>query len=73
MNIQWFPGHMMKTQRAMMEDIKLIDIVIEIVDARLPMSSRNPQIDEIVGNKPRLMLLNKADIADESVTKRWEK
>ena len=73
MNIQWFPGHMMKTQRAMMEDIKLIDIVIEIVDARLPMSSRNPQIDEIVGNKPRLMLLNKSDIADESITKRWEK
>jgi len=73
MNIQWFPGHMMKTQRAMMEDIKLIDIVIEIVDARLPLSSRNPQIDEIVGNKPRLLLLNKADIADASVTSRWEK
>ena len=73
MNIQWFPGHMMKTQRAMMEDIKLIDIVIEIVDARLPLSSRNPQIDEIVGNKPRLLLLNKADIADPAVTSKWEK
>ena len=72
MNIQWFPGHMMKTQRAMMEDIKLIDIVIEIVDARLPLSSRNPQIDEIVGQKPRLLLLNKADIADMAVTSKWE-
>ncbi len=73
MNIQWFPGHMMKTQRAMIEDIKLIDIVIEIVDARLPLSSRNPQIDEIVGSKPRLLLLNKADIADPAITSKWEK
>ncbi len=72
MNIQWFPGHMMKTMRAMTEDIKLIDIVIEIVDARLPMSSRNPQIDEIVGDKPRLLLLNKADIADKDITAKWQ-
>ncbi len=73
MNIQWFPGHMMKTQRMMEENIKLIDIVIEIVDARLPLSSRNPKIDEIVGSKPRLLLLNKCDIADSSITARWEK
>lgn len=64
---------MMKTQRMMEENIKLIDIVIEIVDARLPLSSRNPKIDEIVGNKPRLLLLNKSDIADSGITARWEK
>lgn len=73
MNIQWFPGHMMKTQRMMQDNIKLIDIVIEIVDARLPLSSRNPKIDEIVGDKPRLLLLNKADIADAAITAQWEK
>ena len=73
MNIQWFPGHMTKTQRMMEENIKLIDIVIEIVDARLPLSSRNPKIDDIVGNKPRLLLLNKCDIADSAITSAWEK
>lgn len=73
MNIQWFPGHMMKTQRMMQDNIKLIDIVIEIVDARLPLSSRNPKIDEIVGDKPRLLLLNKADIADAAITAQWER
>ncbi|MBQ7901356.1 MAG: ribosome biogenesis GTPase YlqF [Clostridia bacterium] len=73
MNIQWFPGHMMKTQRMMEESIKLIDIVIEIVDARLPLSSRNPKIDEIVGSKPRLLLLNKSDIADSGITAMWER
>lgn len=73
MNIQWFPGHMMKTQRMMQENIKLIDIVLELVDARLPLSSRNPKIDEIVGDKPRLILLNKSDIADSYVTSEWEK
>ena len=72
MNIQWFPGHMMKTQRMMQENIRLIDIVLELVDARLPLSSRNPKIDEIVGDKPRLILLNKADIADSIVTGEWE-
>ncbi len=72
MNIQWFPGHMMKTQRMMKENIRLIDIVLELVDARLPLSSRNPKIDEIVGDKPRLILLNKADIADSIVTGEWE-
>ena len=64
---------MMKTQRMMQDNIKLIDIVIEIVDARLPLSSRNPKIDEIVGDKPRLLLLNKADIADAEITAQWEK
>ncbi len=73
MNVQWFPGHMTKTRRMMEEDIKLIDLVIEIVDARLPLSSRNPSIDEIVGSKPRLLLLNKSDIADNQITKEWEK
>ena len=72
MNIQWFPGHMTKTRRMMEEDIKLIDLVIEIVDARLPLSSRNPSIDDIVGSKPRLLLLNKSDIADSSITSMWE-
>lgn len=73
MNIQWFPGHMMKTKRMMLENIKLIDLVIEILDARLPLSSRNPVIDEIVGGKPRLTILNKCDIADEKTTLLWEK
>ena len=73
MNIQWYPGHMTKAKRMMQENMKLIDLIIEIVDARLPVSSRNPEIDDIVGNKPRLMLLNKADIADSSLNKEWEK
>ncbi len=72
MNVQWFPGHMTKTRRMMEEDIKLIDLVIEVVDARLPVSSRNPSIDEIVGDKPRLLLLNKSDIADSNITSKWE-
>lgn len=73
MNLQWFPGHMTKTRRMIEENLKLIDIVVELVDARIPMSSRNPQIDEIVGNKPRLLLLNKSDIADANLNKSWEK
>ena len=72
MNIQWYPGHMTKAKRMMQENMKIIDLIIEIVDARLPISSRNPQIDELVGTKPRLMLLNKADIADFSLNKEWE-
>ena len=72
MNIQWYPGHMTKAKRMMQENMRLIDLVIEIVDARLPVSSRNPQIDELVGTKPRLMLLNKADIADAKLNKEWE-
>lgn len=73
MNIQWFPGHMTKAIRMMEDNLKLIDLVIELVDARLPLSSRNPKVDEIIGDKPHLLLLNKADIADPMATKEWEK
>lgn len=73
MNIQWYPGHMTKAKRMMQENLKIIDLIIEIVDARLPLSSRNPEIDTLVGNKPRLMLLNKADIADSKLNEAWEK
>ena len=72
MNLQWFPGHMTKTRRMIEENLKLIDIVIELVDARIPLSSQNPQIDEIVSNKPRLLLLNKSDISDDVMNKKWE-
>ncbi|MBE5921771.1 MAG: ribosome biogenesis GTPase YlqF [Lachnospiraceae bacterium] len=72
MNIQWYPGHMTKAKRMMQEDIKLIDLVIEILDARLPKSSRNPDIDELGKNKARLIVLNKADLADEAVTEEWK-
>ncbi|MED4532535.1 ribosome biogenesis GTPase YlqF [Metabacillus fastidiosus] len=71
MAIQWFPGHMAKARRQVTEKLKFIDIVFELVDARLPMSSRNPMIDEIVSVKPRIVLLNKADMADEKVTNEW--
>lgn len=71
MNIQWYPGHMTKAKRAMQEDIKLIDVVVELVDARVPLSSRNPDIDELGKNKYRVILLNKADIADPLVSKKW--
>lgn len=70
-NIQWYPGHMTKARRMMEEDIKLIDLVIELVDARVPISSRNPDIDKIGRNKARLILLNKCDLADEKITKEW--
>ncbi|MBD8068318.1 ribosome biogenesis GTPase YlqF [Bacillus sp. PS06] len=73
MTIQWFPGHMAKARRQVTEKLKLIDIVIELVDARIPASSRNPMIDEIITNKPRLLLLNKADLADSNLTKEWIK
>lgn len=71
-NIQWYPGHMTKAKRMMQEDIKLIDIVIELIDARIPLSSKNPDIDELAKNKFRLILLNKSDLADGDVTKKWE-
>lgn len=70
--IQWFPGHMTKAIRMMEDNLKLIDIVVELVDARLPISSRNPKVDELVGKKPHLIVLNKSDIADQNVTKLWE-
>lgn len=71
MNLQWFPGHMTKTRRMIEDNIKLIDVVVELVDARIPMSSRNPEIDAIVKDKPRLIVLNKADISDEELNKEW--
>ncbi|OLO40874.1 ribosome biogenesis GTPase YlqF [Alkalihalophilus pseudofirmus] len=73
MTIQWFPGHMAKARREVTEKLKLIDVVIELLDARVPMSSRNPMIDEIVAHKPRLVLLNKADLADQKVTENWKR
>ena len=71
MNFQWYPGHMTKAKRQMQEDIKLIDLVIELVDARIPLSSRNPDIDELGKNKYRLILMNKADLADRNATEQW--
>ena len=72
MNVQWYPGHMTKAKRQMQEDIKLIDLIIELVDARVPLSSRNPDIDELGKNKSRLILLNKADLADERQNEAWK-
>lgn len=71
MQFQWYPGHMTKAKRQMQEDIKLVDLVIELVDARIPMSSRNPDIDELGKNKARLILLNKADLADDAQNRAW--
>lgn len=71
MNYQWYPGHMTKAKRMMQENISLIDLVIELVDARIPLSSRNPDIDELGKNKSRLILLNKSDLADPAANKRW--
>ncbi len=70
-SIQWFPGHMTKTRRLMEARLKLVDIVVELIDARIPASSRNPEIDRLVGRKPRMILLNKCDSADEVQTKKW--
>ena len=72
MNVQWYPGHMTKAKRQMQEDLKLIDLIIELVDARVPMSSRNPDIDKFGQNKSRLILLNKADLADERQNEAWK-
>lgn len=71
MTIQWFPGHMTRARREIEEKLKLIDVVIELLDARVPKSSQNPMIEDILKNKPRLVLLNKADLADPEVTERW--
>ena len=70
-NIQWYPGHMTKTRRQIEADLKQVDAVCEIVDARIPMSSRNPDIDSICGNKPRIIILNRMDLADPAAIKRW--
>ncbi len=71
MNIQWYPGHMTKTRRMIAEQIKHVDAVCEIVDARIPVSSRNPDVDELTAGKPRLVVLNRVDQADPDATKRW--
>ena len=71
MNIQWYPGHMTKTRRQIEADLKQVDAVCEIVDARIPMSSRNPDIDAICGNKPRVIVLNRMDLADPAATRQW--
>ena len=71
MNIQWYPGHMTKTRRQIEADLKLVDMVVEIIDARIPVSSRNPDIDQIVGSKPRLVVLNRCDQADGSMNRVW--
>ena len=71
MNIQWYPGHMTKTRRQMEQDLKQVDAVCEIMDARIPISSRNPDIDSICGNKPRMVILNRLDLADPDATVRW--
>ena len=71
MNIQWFPGHMTKTRKQITEDLKQVDIVYELVDARLPLSSRNPEIDKILNQKPRIVVMNKADLADSKANGLW--
>ena len=71
MNIQWYPGHMTKTRRQIEADLKQVDAVCEIVDARIPVSSRNPDIDAICGDKPRIIILNRMDLADQNATKIW--
>lgn len=71
MNIQWYPGHMTKTRRMIEADVKLVDAVCEILDARIPLASRNPDIDAICGTKPRMIILNRIDMADPAMTKRW--
>ncbi|MEG0979014.1 MAG: ribosome biogenesis GTPase YlqF [Oscillospiraceae bacterium] len=69
--VQWFPGHMAKTRRLIKESLPLVDAVTELVDARIPQSSRNPELDEMTANKPRIILLNKCDIADDNATRQW--
>ena len=72
MQIQWYPGHMTKTRRQMEQDISQVDAVCEIVDARIPVSSRNPDIDSIAKDKPRILVLNRMDLADPAATRKWE-
>ena len=71
-NIQWFPGHMTKTKRLIEADLKQVDAVVEVIDARIPESSRNPILDELVGGKPRVIIMNKCDVADDILTARWK-
>lgn len=71
-NINWYPGHMKKTRELIQENLKMVDAVIEVIDARIPVSSRNPIIDELVKTKPRIIVLNKSDLADEKLSRQWE-
>lgn len=73
MDIQWYPGHMAKARRKIKEELKLVDIVVELIDARIPISSRNPDIDDIVGDKKRIIVLNKSDLADPNINMEWKK
>ncbi|EYE89323.1 GTPase YlqF [Fervidicella metallireducens AeB] len=73
MVIQWYPGHMVKTKRQIQESLKLIDVIIEILDSRIPESSKNPDLDKLISDKPKVVLLNKCDLAQDSVTKEWIK
>ena len=70
-NINWYPGHMKKTRELIEETLKMVDLVIEVVDARIPVSSRNPIIDQIVGNKQRIIILNKSDLSDPQENEKW--
>lgn len=72
-DIQWFPGHMTKTRRLIETDLKMVDAVVEVIDARIPSSSRNPIVDELCGSKPRIILMNKCDVADEKATQQWKR
>lgn len=71
MNINWFPGHMKKTKEIIIDNLKLVDVVLEIIDSRIPISSRNPMIDEIVADKPMMIIMNKSDLSDPEVNKKW--
>lgn len=70
-SINWYPGHMAKTKKQILEDLKLIDLVIELLDARIPLASRNPDIQELTKGKKKIILLNKCDLADETINQRW--
>ena len=71
MSIQWFPGHMTKAKRKIQQNLKLVDAVAEIIDARIPLSSRNPDFNDVLGTKPRIILMNKCDMADPIITSSW--
>ncbi|WP_276880886.1 ribosome biogenesis GTPase YlqF [Anaerococcus tetradius] len=71
MNINWFPGHMKKTKEIIIDNLKLVDVILEIIDSRIPISSRNPMIDEIIADKPRIIIMNKSDLSDPEVNKKW--
>ncbi len=73
MNINWFPGHMKKTKEIIINNLKLVDVILEIIDSRIPISSRNPMIDEIVADKPRMIIMNKSDLSDPEENKKWVK